>query len=132
VLCSHYNSIYPELDGSNVRYSRPTSLRFISLLSFHLYIGLPRSLFPLRFPRRELYLSTLTCVLLAPPFEHPLFVHTNNILAAVQSFSLRSFPHTPATSYKSGPHKLSASDSETKHITMSLLTLNGCKIQAPI
>jgi len=70
--------------------SHPTSWRSILILSSHLHLGLPSSLFPLGFPTKTLYtplLSPHTSYMPHPSHSSP-FGHPNNIGWRVQIIKL--------------------------------------------
>ena len=53
----HKPAIGPDLeqDLTSLQHDKPTSLKFILILSSHLRLGLPKSLFPSGFPNKTLY-----------------------------------------------------------------------------
>jgi hypothetical protein len=80
----------------------PTSWRSILMLRSHLCLGLTSGLFPSGFPTETVCNSPLAHTRYMPlPSHSSRFVHPNNIGWGVQ-ISLRSFLHSPVTSFRLG------------------------------
>jgi len=89
----------------------PTSLRSISILSFHLHLGLPVGLFPSGFPTKSLYMraSPLPIHATRPAHLAVLDFIFQTVLGEEYrslSFSLCSFLHYPVTTSVLGPNIL--------------------------
>ena len=88
----------------------PTTCRFILILSFHLRLGLPNSLFPTGFPTKTLYTPLLSPIRAICPAHLILLDFITRTILGEQyrsfSSSLRSFLHSPVTSFLLGPNIL--------------------------
>ena len=100
---------YPKPDWSSPCPPHCNSWRSISVLSSHLWLGLPSSLFPSGFPAKPLYIPLLSPICATCP-AHLIVLDliTWTMLGEEYrslSFSLCSFLHSPVTSLL-GPNTL--------------------------